>query len=253
MAECDELLRSYFGWLKAETVCTQIEGSLEITTPFIDRHNDCIQIYVERKGDNLRLTDDGYTINDLSMCGCNLDSAKRAEMLESILRGFAISRQGAELFTEATLDTFAERKHALIQGMLAVDDLFMTVPQTVASLFAEDVERFLRTHDIRFTSDFKFTGMSGFDHRFDFVIPSSEGRPERVIKAINLPNRNNIANLLFAWTDTRDTRRPGTKLYAILNDKDKPVPQDAMSALAKYNVDPVPWSERQSRLVDWDA
>jgi hypothetical protein len=251
MPECNELLRSYFEWLRTETVCTQDEGFLEITTPFIDRHNDYIQIYVERTSSGLRLTDDGYTIHDLEMYGCNLDTPKRVDMLESILRGFAIRRQGTELFTEATQDAFAERKHALIQAILAVEDLFMTAPQTVSSLFVDDVERFLRSHDIRFTSNLKFTGISGFDYKFDFVIPESGDQPERIINAISSPSRNRVTNLIFAWTDTRSARKTGTKLYAILNDTDRPIAEDFVSAFVKYDIDPVPWSQRQSRLDSW--
>lgn len=123
----------------------------------------------------------------------------------------------------------------------------------VANLFADDVAGFLKAHEIRFTSDIKLQGISGFDHRFDFVIPQSDKQPERIIQAINSPTKNNIAATLFSWTDTRERRIPGAKLYAVLNDTDKPAPRDAISALAKYGIDPVPWSERQSRLVDWAA
>ncbi|WP_418888699.1 DUF1829 domain-containing protein, partial [Methanothrix soehngenii] len=36
----------------------------------------------------------------------------------------------------------------------------------------------------------KFTGKSGYDHLFDFVIPKSKKRPERILQAINRPSRD---------------------------------------------------------------
>ena len=84
MPECNELLRSYFEWLRTETVLLRMKGfwrlqhhlSTGITTTYK---------YVERTSSGLRLTDDGYTIHDLEMHGCNLDTPKRVDMLESIL------------------------------------------------------------------------------------------------------------------------------------------------------------------------
>jgi hypothetical protein len=251
MTECERLMSQYLNWLKVETTCNQFDGILEITTPFVDRHNDYLQIYVQRVGDKLRLTDDGFTMCDLHMCGCSLDSPKREELLDSIVSGFALSRDGHELYTEATFDTFAERKHALVQGMLCVNDLFLTAKQTVASLFADDVAVFLMANDIRFTPDIKLQGISGFHHRFDFVIPQSKEQPERILQAVTSPTKSNIAALLFSWTDTREKRKPGTRLYAVLNDTDKRPSRDTISALERYGIDPVPWSRRMAWREKW--
>lgn len=84
---------SYHVWLKDKSVLRQIDQWVEITTPYLDRHNDYIQIYAKQAN-----------------CG------------------------------------------------------------------------------IRYTPKVKFTGKSGYDHLFDFVIPKSRQQPERIIQAINRPN-----------------------------------------------------------------
>lgn len=61
---------------------------------------------------------------------------------------------------------------------------------------------------------------SGFTHHFDFVIPKSPSQPERIIKAINHPNKDAATSLLFSWTDTKETRPARSAMYAILNDTD---------------------------------
>ena len=76
------LIDNYYKWLKDRTILKEIDGICEITTPYIDRHNDYIQIYALGQNGKFKLTDDGYTITDLQLSGCTLDSPKRKKMLE---------------------------------------------------------------------------------------------------------------------------------------------------------------------------
>jgi hypothetical protein len=39
------LLDQYVEWLKSKMALRQIDGWIEITTPFLDRHNDYMLIY----------------------------------------------------------------------------------------------------------------------------------------------------------------------------------------------------------------
>src|SRR5207302_432492 len=65
-AECERLIADYLRWLKEGLQVSELEGSCRIATPFVDRHNDEIEIYVEKRNGGLLLTDDGYTIADLA-------------------------------------------------------------------------------------------------------------------------------------------------------------------------------------------
>jgi hypothetical protein len=55
------LVESYLKWLRDRTALREAGDWLEVTTPFLDRHNDYIQIFVQKNGDCYQLTDDGYT------------------------------------------------------------------------------------------------------------------------------------------------------------------------------------------------
>ena len=63
---------------------------VEITTPYLDRHNDYTQIYVRRENGGFLLTDGGETIQDLRASGCDLETSKRRDLLTSALNGFGI-------------------------------------------------------------------------------------------------------------------------------------------------------------------
>lgn len=251
--DCEQLVRSYGDWLKTKFTTKDVNGVCEITTPFLDRHNDRLQIYVSRTDRGLRLTDDGYILNDLEMCGCPIESSQRRNILQITLAGFGVQEKNSELFIESSIEDFPRRKHALLQAMIAVNDMFLTARKTVTSLFLEDVQGFLEDQQVRFSPNVAFTGKSGYLHRFDFVIPKSREMPERLLKAINNPTRENATALLFAWTDTKEVRPVNSMAYAILNDRDRPLKQDVLSAFDHYDIKTILWTLRDQFKHDLAA
>ena len=101
--EIDTLLNGYTRWLRDKTILKQIDTDwVEITTPYLDRHNDCLQIYARKEGNGLILTDDGYIINDLINSGCPLDTPKRQELLKTTLAGFGVKLEELRLSVNKT-------------------------------------------------------------------------------------------------------------------------------------------------------
>ena len=246
IAEMRQLKERYLAWLKDEITLREIDDWVEVTAPFLDRHNDYTQIYIRRCESGYFLTDDGYTISHLEMSGCNLDTPRRQSLLRATLKGFGVRLQNGQLQVTATPENFPLRKHSLIQAMLAVNDLFYLASPHVASFFFEDVETWLDTHGIRYSPKIKLTGVSGFDHHFDFVIPKSRDKPERVLLSLNHPTRVNVERMVFAWEDTKMARNGNTSAYVLLNDSEQAVSENALTALRTYQVNPILWSERES-------
>jgi hypothetical protein len=244
--DIQRLMEAYHAWLKDKSVLRQIDQWVEITTPYLDRHNDYIQIYARRANGGVLLTDDGYTIDDLEQSGCKLDSRKRQDLLKMTLNGFGVQLEGRALQVHASTENFAWRKHNLVQAILAVNDMFYLAVPMVASLFYEDVVAWLDVHDVRYTPKVKFTGKTGYDHLFDFVIPKSRRQPERIIQTINRPNRDTAQAVVLSWVDTKEVRSPDSRAYALLNDAEQPLSSTVLDALRSYEVRPVAWSERES-------
>lgn len=244
--DIQRLLDTYYAWLKDRTALRQIADWVEITTPYLDRHNDYFQIYAKRANGVYLLTDDGYTIDDLENSGCKLQSPKRQELLKMTLNGFGVQLQGNRLEVHASPENFALRKHNLVQAMLAVNDMFYLAVPMVASLFYEDVVAWLDLHDIRYTPKVKFTGKTGYDHLFDFVIPKSKRQSERIVQTINRPNRDTAQAVVLAWVDTKEVRASDSQAFALLNDSEQPVSSAVIDALRNYDVRPVPWSQRET-------
>ncbi len=243
--EIKKMVDQYINWLKDKTTLKQVgDNWVQITTPYLDRHNDCLQIYTKKQNNGYIITDDGYTINDLLNSGCQLNTPRRQELLKMTVAGFGVKKNGDALEIHTTRNNFPIKKHNLLQAMLAVNDLFFLASPMVSSLFYEDVTSWLDLHEIRYTPKVKFNGKSGYDHMFDFVIPKSKVKPERIVQTINNPNRNTAEALVFKWLDTRGVRPPQSRTFALLNDQNLTIPQGVIDALENYDTTPVLWSKR---------
>jgi len=243
--EINQLLDNYIKWLRDNTVVKQIETNwIEITTPHLDRHNDCLQIFAKKTGNGYLLTDDGYIISDLINSGCPLDKPRRKETLLTTLAGFGVELMDNILCVNATSNNFSQKKHNLLQAMLAVNDLFYLASPHIESFFKEDVANWLDISDIRYTPKVKFVGKIGYDHLFDFVIPKSRRKGERIIHTLPNPHKNSAENMVFKWMDTKETREQNSNLYVFLNDINDNISTSVIDAFENYNIKSILWSER---------
>lgn len=252
--EIVRLLSDYHAWLKDKTAVRTINGEwVEITTPYLDRHNDALQIYARHENGGYLLTDDSYTVHDLEASGCGLNTEKRHDLLVMTLNGFGVKLNADALEVHATPENFPVRKHNLIQAMLAVNDLFYLAKPVVETLFFEDVVAWLDANDIRYTPKVKLPGTSGFDHLFNFVIPKSRKQPERILDAINRPTRDTAEAFIFKWLDTRQVRPADSRAYAILNDLEQPVSGGVLDAFTNHQIRPVPFTQRTDLVAELAA
>ena len=56
-AECQKLINSYVDWLRQGISVEEVGTACELTTPFLDRHNDHLQVYATRRNGNIILSD----------------------------------------------------------------------------------------------------------------------------------------------------------------------------------------------------
>lgn len=248
-AECERLISDYLRWLKEGLQVSELESSCRVATPFLDRHNDEIEIYVEKRDGGFLLTDDGYTIADLRSSGMAFNTEKRKAHLTAILNGFGVRQEGDELQVHAMPEDFPQKKHNLLQAMLAVNDMFVMGEEHVLSLFKEDVAAFLDSNQVPVFRDFKLTGRSGFDHKFDFGLPRAQRKPERVLQAINNLTKDQALSFAFAVNDVVTIRAEPLQAFAFLNDSENPPKEDNLAAIKAYQVQPLFWSRRQEALA----
>lgn len=251
MIWANELINEYYGWLKSKTVIIPDLSTewVAIQTPFIGLYNDVIEIYAQKKGDNIILSDNGETLNNLELVGASISrTGERRMIAERILLNYGIQLIGNELTTKTSEINFPQKKHNFLSAILELNDLYVLSKSTVSSIFKEDVRIYLDEQDIIYTPDFISKGSTGLEFMFDFQIAGKKS--EVVLKSFNTINKQSLTSFLFSWDDIKPVREKVSKknvtAVAFLNDSEKPIKSDILNAFKTKNADYILWSERNS-------
>jgi hypothetical protein len=244
------LIDRYTAWLKQFSTEEEIEGGWTVLSlPFLDRHNDHLQVFVRSpRSGGLDITDDGQIIRDLDRTGCNLQArTKRRTIAEKILRNHGLQTDlldSGELKVTSMNGDFPQKLHGLLLAMLALDGLASVSPANVVSLFKEDVADWLRAIGASFESGVKFQGKSGVTHEFDFRLPPAPAGHERVLHAIPNPDKAHIQSFVYEVMDTRSALNGDSPdFYALLNDTSARASRQYQALLAQQ-IEPFRWTQR---------
>ena len=241
--DIQKLIDDYTKWLRMEIKSEKVGEYYEISTPFLDNGNDHVQFYVRLEGEKIYFTDDGFTLNQLMMNGFQLSSTRK-KTLDNVLKQYCVELVGESIVSTADVRNFPQKKHMYIQAIMKVDDLFMTMRGKTSSTFAEEIQEFFAEKDIFYSDNVQFTGVSGFTHNYEFLLQRSKNKPERLCRIMNNPTKNNMGNILFAWSDTRPARREDSQLVVLLNDKNS-IANGVEEAFYNYDAKVVKWSEKE--------
>lgn len=245
-----DFVTTYLEWLKSKFEGKDLENNVHrITTPFLDRNNDFIEIYIVNISNGIfRITDARNTISELEFSGVDIiKSTRRKKILNEILNSYGISiTDEHEIYVDVDKNTFALKKHMLLQCIIKISDLFYLASSNVKSLFNEDVRNFFDTNDIRYIQNVQFQGKSKFNSNFDFAIPHSKESPDKLVKLLNDPRSDNVKSIIFSWEDTKEVRNNlhETQLYTLINDTNKSISTDSLNALSQYGIKCINWSEK---------
>lgn len=243
-----KLKEQYIKWLEDEITLNKINEYLEITSPFLDRYNDYLQVYAKMDNDNeILLTDDAYTLNNLKMAGVDINSPRRKQLLDNFLNKYKVQLDNDALTIKTGVENFPQKLLFLMQTMLNVDDMFMLSQNRVSSIFLDDIKEFLDSREIFYSENVNFVGKSGFFYYYDYLIQRTKNKPERLCKVINNPNKQNFQSTMFMWNDTKETRNEDSKLIVFLNDENK-IDSSIIEGFKNYNVDTILWSEKDKKI-----
>lgn len=248
------LLDNMFEFYKTNYSIKQLKKASEIVTPFTNHLNDRIAIYIEFTEDNqIRISDDGVTLDELSMMGLDYQTSTRKEILSDILKNYQLSIEKETIYTIAkTVAQFPQKKLNLVQGLLSIYDMLFTTKENVAGLFKEDVFEFLFDNDFGGTEEPKLAGASGIIHSVDYSLGATNQRPQILFKFLNSPRFNDVAAQQYISDDLkRGLHKPkaSVKYVIIGNDQRKRIPHNSLLASKDMGIELIPWSEKQKLLA----
>lgn len=246
------LLNQYHDFVKSKTIVQEKTGTdwIAIATPYLDMHNDAVELFAKKNNDKIELNDDGQTLRNLSLYGLQFNrNGKRLDILDSILLSYGITLSGEELAVEANEKNFAQKKLNLLNAICEINDLYVLSKPTVASVFKDDVREYLENHNIIYTPHFISKGSIGLEFTFDFQI--AYRKKEIVIKTFNNLNKNNLINFLFSWDDIKQTRTKLTNKeivgLAVVNDETKEPKPELIEALKGKGSEIIFWNKREEK------
>jgi hypothetical protein len=246
---CDE----YYKWLKnkSQIATTNYDDVIQITTSFLDRHNDYIELYaIKQKDGTIKLSDGGFTLSDLESSGFSF-SPKRKDLLKFMLCSENIQKENEELFIITDINSFNIAKNNLIQTILNVNDLFYLSSPHVESLFIEQFNEWLDNNNVSYSPNIKIAGFSGFDHNIKYIIPKSEKYPERILEVLSNPTKESVGNIAFKWNDIKKNRQGNSICITYLNDDNissVAYASQITNALKNYNIEPIMFSNADEKI-----
>ncbi|WP_294836632.1 DUF1828 domain-containing protein [uncultured Lactobacillus sp.] len=262
MLDAKKLNKQYLDWIKKSYEYNQLDnGTVEIVSPFLDNFSDEIGMYaIQQKNGKIKLTDDGWTLDNLNSMGININKSKnRKSILEQQTRSYGIEVIDGELCTEVSEIDFPVAKHRLLQAIIFVNDMFMMAPKTTSKIFFEDVDNFFTENNIRTTKNASYIGQSGLTHRYEFSIPGfKDEAPLRLIKTMAVGNNPMFAKSIV--TDVMQTKpvikNENPKFYVMLNNRNKnneiiEINPDILNLFDNSSIRPVLYSEREKYLPEF--
>lgn len=244
------LVDKYTNWFRKELTVNNLKDSeyTVIHTPFLDAFSDNISVYALMKGDDIVLSDDKNTSISLELSNVNI-TPKRSEQIKYLLRKHSVEmNEESEIVKKTKKNNFSRDLHSLISAIIDIGSLYLTSQDRTVSFFKDDVLNYLDNKKIFYTENVSFVGTSNFVHTYDMVFQKNENNPERLSNVLESINKGKLAELIFSWNDTKNSRNKDSKLIIFLNNQEKEIDNKYIEALENYDIIPLLWKEKEHYL-----
>lgn len=246
----NEIKSEYLSFIKDNAMFNAItDFHTEVVTPFVDPFGEAIGFSINSNGNSLTLTDNGYTIWNLSVNGIDVTKkGRRKELFESLLQynGFELNEQDIKKTT--TKRNLGQSIHDMTQLLINVYDFIQLHPSSVKSQFLDDVKNYFMGNDnYSVFPAFSIAGKSRLEHRFNFVFMSKG--ISKIARVHNNINKQQVDTILASWLDTLEYRKReyGDKeqLFIIVsNDGFNNIKDDYIMALKEYDINVLNFSDK---------
>lgn len=246
----DHLKKSYFEWATNRIKINKKDDYVEIVTPFVDQYNDAITLYLSKNGDEFVLDDDGYTLSELATLGLDFkQKGRRQTFFKETIKNFGIEVDKNNILktTSKEQDDIPNVQMRLTQAIITINDMLMLSRSNVSRIFLEDVTNYFLDKDIPITEHRNILGKSGSYIPFEVEIGRTRKRNSSIFKVVNRPSGSEFSNPLFNIMDTMEAE-PQSDFFVIAND-DKEISPKFSQAFKNYDIDVLPWSEREKWIL----
>jgi hypothetical protein len=204
--------------------CSEHDGYVRVTTPFLYPDGDVIDLFIKSENDTGTLTDLGETVRWLR--GQTLSprrSPKQRQMIDAVCR-----TQGVEFFRGMLMTRVDARENLaaavarLAEASIRVADLWFTLRTRSLESVTDEVADFLFEREIPFERGERLPGRSGRAWNVDFHTRTSERSAfVNVLSTGSRAGAKTVAeHVLAAWYDLShfQVQTPGLRFVSLFDD-----------------------------------
>ena len=246
----EDFIQEYVAWIKQSSLQTPIKENLwKIVTPFLDNHHDLLEIYIKKVANGrYRLSDDSYTVRDLGAYGFDINTPKRKELFDFIIRGYGVryDEETHELFAEASAHELGQRKNDFLQCIISIGALLQLKKDL--SDFLSTVKDYLDENEIPYHFRPRAQGKY-LEHTFDFsvVFFENHARVSNYIDVLNFPKRTHqVESILFRFQDVKDSE--SCRGIIISNNENGTINSKYDEKISALELITIPWTEKETLI-----
>lgn len=245
-----ELLDNYYTWLKENYRINSIDENCdEIITPFLDSLNDYIYVYVTHKKDEIILSDDGYTLNNLELMGIDI-TPTRKKILDNILKTYDISISNTnELYISGDEIDFPSMKFKLTSAIVKIDDLNYTKRTNTFNLFKEEVLHYFKNNNFGGLSNYACSGQSGLSYTLPYIIPKHNKNPHRIFEVASKLSKNLMMQLAYEFSDIQKASvfdGESAEFFVVHDAEDDKISEASKKIAADSNIRILPFGNKKT-------
>lgn len=236
MEKIDTLVQKYIQFFSNSIKVEKLNYGYAISVPLLDRHNDCLEFYVDFNDDGtIHLTDDGYTLDELETYGIkfNKKNTKKNTYFNTILNVNNIKiNDNMELVKDFKEEDFAFETQLFIQGMINIGDFYLTDNKGTQDNFFDKLESILINLSLPYKKDVTLKGNNKVSTTFNYRI---DGHDHSVYTKIISNTKNDAYASMFVWENIPEKEK-GNDVMLLIVKKDSGIDDDFLSLTEEKGI-----------------
>jgi|SRR5690625_1071729 len=208
MMNCTEIME-YINKASTDIFTCNIEGDyLRINTPFYYPDGDLIELFIQKNGENIILSDLSETYRFLNTYAIDIsNSHKRTEILDSVTNNYNIRLNNGTLYAIVkNPKMLLQAIMNLSQAVIRVTDIIYTIRRGATDSFKEEVSDMLEVNNVNFEVDYPVkTPVTESNYTFDFAIETANKIRLMNLATTSRPDiKPSIDKLIKTWFDIQN-------------------------------------------------
>lgn len=209
--DVDVIASEWLKFVSNENKFRLIDNShVNVDTPITDPFGDSISLMISRDGNYYKVTDQGYTIWNLTVRNINVKSknSKRNQILNSIVKfeNVKLSSDDNEIFQIGTDKNIPQMLNDVTQAVLKVSNLAFSNVTNTQKIFIDDVnEYFSSNNSFNYLAGLKMSGKSNLTYDIDFLFNHKNGKSD-IAQVVDSLSKGLVEKTIGIYFDTEKFR-----------------------------------------------